>query len=62
VLGRAAPGARRDLIVFPGELALDDLGEGRAALDFSLPSGSYATVLVRELTRSPLLGDAPGEE
>jgi tRNA pseudouridine13 synthase len=55
VLARAAPGARRDLLVYPAELGLTDLGEGRAELSFVLPSGSYATVLVRELTRAGLL-------
>jgi tRNA pseudouridine13 synthase len=54
-LGRAAPGARRDLVVYPGELTLTDLGDGRAELAFVLPPGSYATVLVRELTRTSLL-------
>jgi len=54
-LGRAAPGARRDLVVYPGDLTLSELGESRAELVFVLPSGSYATILVRELTRAKLL-------
>ena len=55
VLARAAPGARRDLLIFPGDVSLTDAGEGRAELAFVLPSGCYATVLVRELTRNGLL-------
>jgi tRNA pseudouridine13 synthase len=60
-LGRAAPGARRDLLVRPDGLTMTELGEGRLALEFALPSGSYATQLVRELTRTPLLAEARGE-
>lgn len=60
-LFRAAPGARRDVVVRPDGLSLEDLGEGRLALDFALPSGSYATLLVRELTRTALLAEARGE-
>jgi tRNA(Glu) U13 pseudouridine synthase TruD len=61
-LARAAPGARRDVLVRPEALLLTDLGDGRLALEFSLPSGSYATVLVRELTRASLLvAEARGE-
>lgn len=56
VLARAAPGARRDLVVYPAELRLEATGPGRAELEVVLPAGSYATVLVRELTRTPLLG------
>ena len=55
VLARAAPGARRDLLVFPSELELTDRGEGRVEIAFVLPSGSYATVVVREITRTSLV-------
>lgn len=59
VLARAAPGARRDLLVYPEGIELTER-EGGFELAFGLPSGSYATVLVRELTRSPLsAGELP---
>jgi tRNA pseudouridine13 synthase len=54
-LGRHAPGARRDLIVFPGDLEIVALDSERLELAFFLPSGSYATELVRQLTRESLL-------
>ncbi len=50
-LGRSAPGARRDLVVPIRDLVLTPLDPARLALEFSLPAGSYATVLIRELTR-----------
>lgn len=55
-LGRFAPGARRDLLVFPEALAIAEDGPGRLRLDFGLPAGSYATLLIREFTRSAWLG------
>jgi tRNA pseudouridine13 synthase len=54
-LGRAAPGARRDLVVRPEELTVEALAPDSLLLSFVLPSGSYATQLVRELTRAPWL-------
>jgi tRNA pseudouridine13 synthase len=50
-LGRHAPGTRRDLLVRPEAVAVSEDGD-RLRLAFELPSGSYATMLVRELTRS----------
>jgi tRNA pseudouridine13 synthase len=55
-LGRSAPGTRRRLLVWPEQLTLSHvpaiaesgLGPG-LALRFTLPPGSYATVLLREL-------------
>ncbi len=50
-LGRHVPGGRRDVLVFPKQAELvwrDD----RLVVSFELPAGSYATVLVRELTRA----------
>jgi tRNA pseudouridine13 synthase len=55
-LGRFAPGARRDLRVFPEEASVSAPSEERLLLEFTLPAGSYATVLVRELTKAPLFG------
>lgn len=54
-LGALADGTRRDLLVRPRELSVDPLGEDALGVDFSLPSGSYATQLLRELTRAPWL-------
>jgi tRNA pseudouridine13 synthase len=56
-LARLAPGTRRDLIAKVGELSLGWAGVGRLELEFSLPSGSYATELIRQFTRSPFLID-----
>ena len=56
-LGRRAPGTRRWLRVWPEsvgvdvEPATDALGPG-LVLEFALPAGSYATVLLREFTGS----------
>jgi tRNA pseudouridine13 synthase len=55
VLAKFAPGARRDLLVFAKDLAISAGEPGRLWLEFSLPAGSYATVLVRELLRGRLL-------
>lgn len=51
LLGALAPGTRRDLLVHPADLGVERLEDGSLMLGFSLPSGSYATQLVRELTR-----------
>ncbi len=51
-LGRHAPGTRRDLLVRPEGIHVGALEGERLELAFELPSGSYATMLVRELTRS----------
>lgn len=50
-LARHAPGTRRDLLIRPGDWSVSEEPE-RLRLAFELPSGSYATVLVRELTRA----------
>lgn len=55
-LGRFAPGARRDLRVFPEGLSVSAPRANELVVEFGLPAGSYATVLVRELTKRPLLG------
>jgi tRNA pseudouridine13 synthase len=55
VLGRHAPGARRDLIVFPEKLKVELTAPDRLVVSFSLPSGSYATELLREFTGAPFL-------
>jgi tRNA pseudouridine13 synthase len=56
-LGRNVPGTRRQLLVWPSEVGVTSAGEGQASaergpglqLQFCLPAGSYATVLLREL-------------
>jgi tRNA pseudouridine13 synthase len=50
-LGRHAPGTRRDLLVPLEEARVSEDGD-RLVLEFGLPAGSYATGVVRELTRS----------
>jgi tRNA pseudouridine13 synthase len=51
-LARVVDGTRRDLFVSPEPLSLERLDDGALRLDFTLPAGSYATQLVRELTRA----------
>jgi tRNA pseudouridine13 synthase len=58
-LARHAPGTRRDLVVIPAELSCRPLENRRLELEFFLPSGSYATELVRQLTGEPLLSRGP---
>jgi len=56
-LARLAPGTRRDLIAPISELSLSWAGVGRLMVEFSLPSGSYATEVIRQLTHGPFLID-----
>jgi len=56
-LARLAPGTRRDLIAPITDLELRWTGVGRLELEFSLPSGSYATEVIRQFTHSPFLVD-----
>jgi tRNA pseudouridine13 synthase len=56
-LARLAPGTRRDLIAPISDLELRWAGVGRLELEFSLPSGSYATEVIRQFTHSPFLVD-----
>lgn len=50
-LGRHAPGTRRDLLVHPEGSEVTS-SEARVWVAFGLPSGSYATMVARELTRN----------
>jgi tRNA pseudouridine13 synthase len=63
-LGRWAPGTRRDLLLWPSELAHEATADGALSVRFSLPAGSYASLLIQTLTRTdPWLGsDAAGRE
>ena len=56
-LARLAPGTRRDLIAPIPDLELRWAAVGRLEVEFSLPSGSYATEVIRQFTRSPFLID-----
>ena len=51
-------GTRRPLRIRPEDASCESAGEGALTLDFTLPAGSYATVLVEELLGSPA---APGD-
>lgn len=57
-LGRWAPGTRRDLTLWPGELAHEPAAAG-VTVRFALPAGAYASLVIRTLTRQdPWLGAA----
>jgi tRNA pseudouridine13 synthase len=58
-LGRWAPGTRRDLLLWPSELAHEP-ATGGVTVRFALPAGAYASLVIRTLTRQdPWLGAAP---
>lgn len=55
VLGREAPGVRRDLLA-PLDLKIEavvDRAEPALRLSFTLPAGGYATEVLRQLTHAP---------
>jgi len=54
-LARVAPGTRRDLMAPITDLRLDWSAVNRLQLEFSLPSGSYATEVIRQFTRGSFL-------
>ena len=51
-LARFAPGTRRDLMLRPEALEIQARDDGELGLSFTLPPGSYATQVTRELTRA----------
>lgn len=53
LLGQHAPGARRDLLMWPEQLTTEFMADGSLVLEFALPAGSYATVLVAEFAHCP---------
>lgn len=58
VLGREAPGTRRDLFAPLPDLKLEAVtgrGEPALRLSFTLPAGGYATEVLRQLTHEPFL-------
>lgn len=57
-LGKLAPGTRRPLLVMPQQTSVEPCEQG-LKLRFSLPSGSYATVLLHEIMKHQ---DPQGEE
>ena len=59
--GRLLTGTRRYAFVYPEELSAEVVPEG-VRLCFTLPAGSYATVLVRELTHSEHLQAEDADE
>lgn len=50
-LGRSAPGTRRDLVLRPTEMRHELEPDGSLILDFTLPAGAYASLIVRAFTR-----------
>jgi tRNA pseudouridine13 synthase len=67
-LGRFADGTRRDALLWLEDVRVTP-AENALVVEFFLPAGSYATQLVRELTREPFIlesrgvaRDAPGGE
>jgi tRNA(Glu) U13 pseudouridine synthase TruD len=63
-LARAAPGTRRDLLLHPSELSHELLDDGSLVIEFTLPAGAYASLIIRNLTRGdPWRGsETPREE
>lgn len=56
---RVAPGTRRPVRVPVGPIATS-VCDDTLELDFTLPAGSYATILVREIRKRDALGPNPG--
>jgi tRNA pseudouridine13 synthase len=54
---RLTPGTRRPLLVRPGTLTVTQVSEG-LRFDFDLPSGAYATTLLREFQKDDV--EQPG--
>jgi len=57
-VARIADGTRRDLFVRPADVAVSADGPASLVLSFFLPAGSYATLVVRELTRAPFFSES----
>jgi tRNA pseudouridine13 synthase len=56
-LGRSAPGTRRDLLLWPSDLRHEAGEAGSLIVEFTLPAGAYASLVIRCLTRQdPWLG------
>jgi len=50
-----APGTRRDLLLFLEDPAFEWVDDRTLKVSFALPSGAYATQVIRELTQEPWL-------
>jgi tRNA pseudouridine13 synthase len=55
--GKLMQGTRRHNLVYVDDLSAAPVAEG-IQMSFTLPAGSYATVLLREITKSPQLESA----
>ncbi len=60
-LGRGAPGTRRDLLLWPSDLRHEAGEDGSMVMEFSLPAGAYATLVIRALTRQDPWADSDKE-
>ncbi len=60
-LGKLAQGTRRPLLVYPGEIEVAAAEGGGVVVCFTLPSGSYATVLLGEIMKPAARGAAAAE-
>jgi tRNA pseudouridine13 synthase len=58
-LNRCVDGTRRDLLLWPTEVAVDTDAQGRLVVRFALPPGAYATQVLRELVASPAAARPP---
>jgi tRNA(Glu) U13 pseudouridine synthase TruD len=64
-LGRSAPGTRRDLLLRPASLSWrfeEAAGQEALIVEFGLPAGAYASLVIRALTRQDFRADAPQPE
>lgn len=50
-LGHSAPGTRRDLVLRPRDVTYEVSDDASLILDFVLPAGAYASLVVRAFTR-----------
>ena len=51
-LGRSAPGTRRDLLLWPSDLRHELCADGALVVEFTLPAGAYASLVIRAFTRN----------
>jgi tRNA pseudouridine13 synthase len=56
-MGERAPGARRDLVLYPRHFSFELGADASVVLVFELPAGAYATQVVGEFTRSDSSAD-----
>jgi tRNA pseudouridine13 synthase len=60
--GDLASGTRRPLLIWPEDLTIQPTSDG-LLFEFALPAGAYATVLLREFLKLPVLAEQPaGDE